>query len=360
MVRSTDVLMQPSESFVHARTIFLTFEIHCFMVSHDDGGIAMKYLFSFLAMLLLAPANATAADSGFEERIANSWEIAIGAIYLHREAGENRVLMQDAGDPTRNLSTDSFGDLDSSGAIGTLNGDIFGTGFEFRGILTDTASESANAIVGAPTLVRINSFVPFFLPGVTSITGVRETTFDSAEANINLLAGENWRFFAGGRAMWIDDDMNLTLNAAVLPSTFVQNVSNQMIGPQIGVEVVLQELLIPHMEVSASARLAFMQSDVEFNSVLDTGVVVVAAAGSADQDTPVLELEAIATFNINPNFAIEFGYNYIYIQDIATSPASVANTNYFTGVIGGTSLISGDSFQSAHYHGATVKAVLRY
>ena len=287
------------------------------------------------------------------------WSLEIGAVYLHRDAGENRILMQDAADPTRNLSTDSFGDLDSAGVIGALNGDVFGTGFELRGILTDTASQSVNAIAGAPSLVRINAFVPFFLPGVTSVTGTRDTTFDSAEANIDIFSGGNWSIFAGGRALWVDDDLDLTLNAAVLPSTFDHNVTNRMIGPQIGAEIELQDLPVPNMQFSASARVAFMQNDVDFNNVLNTGVVVVAAAGTADNYTPVVELEANAIFNIAPNFDIELGYNYLYIQDIATSTASVANTNYFTGVIG-TNGVFGSSFESATYHGATAKAVWRW
>ena len=328
----------------------------------DFGCQIMKHFLAICTLLLMLPALAFAEENNFDERMANTWEIAVGYMYLQRDSGDNKVLMQDAGNPARNLTTDHFGDLGANALVASLSGDVFDTGFEIRGILSDTASEPANAITGAPTLVRINTFVPFFIPGVTSVTGTRETTFDSIEGNIDLFSGDNWRFFGGGRALWIDDELNLALNAAVIPSTLLHQVTNRLAGPQIGVEIEQQDFLIPNVRLSASARAAYVQSDTSFNNVLNTGVVIVSATGKDTNWTPMYELAANATINVTPMFDIELGYNFIYIDDLASAPSSFCGVNYFTGTIGAPGPAPqcfGGPNESVSYHGATLKAIWR-
>jgi len=313
------------------------------------GGKMLARLIIVTAMIFFALTVTALADNTTSSPPDDNWNITFGPMYLHRDMGENFTLLQDAIAPTVNLSTKDFGHMNTWGGEVALTGDIHGYGVEVRGLFTEPATEKSTLALGPPTLVRINTFVPFFLPGVTSINAKREATFDSLEANISVFSSEHARLFVGGRGLRIDDDLGIRFNTAALPTTLTQKTSNRMMGPQIGLNLTLPQTALPGIKLSASGRLAYLKNRTRSSSVLDTGVVTVTAAGKSKEWTSMAELGLNADWELSSNTSLSLGYNLIYIDKLATPTESLLNSNYFT------SAIPSDT-ESAMFHGASIKA----
>lgn len=214
------------------------------------------------------------------------------------------------------------------------------------------ADGSASLDFAAPALVRVNSLVPFFLPGVTGVTGERETTFMSFEVNGDVYRSDRVRVLAGLRGLSIDDDMTLNI-AGSLDSVLTQNVSNRLIGPQIGGVFQLYDSGTGGFRVTASGRLGMMQNKSKASSVMDTGVVVVEASGSHTEWTPMVEVGLDAIWNVAENCTVSLGYSLFYFDKLASSPDSLIESNYFTGEISST-------YDSVMYHGLRLEAVVKF
>ena len=113
-----------------------------------------------------------------------TWTVAADAVFMERARPDSLVLMQDAGDPTRNLNANSFDFNFHPGWDLSIGRSTDRGGLEARWMQIDGWDAATSAIIGAPTLVRINSFVPFFLPGVTTV---------SSRYNSELASGETER-----------------------------------------------------------------------------------------------------------------------------------------------------------------------
>lgn len=239
---------------------------------------------------------------------------------------------------------------------------------ELRGILTANATE----FFSDPTYTHINGGVSYggtdlggrgiFGGTIFALNAERETTFASIEANIGSSQSESARLFVGLRAMQIDDDLVLDIDGApsgigAATSNFTNEVSNRLIGPQIGLELQADNLSTTSFDVTLTGKLGYLKSGAAASfSTVGTGALaspVIAGTTSEDRWTAMAEFGVDGTWHVSDAMSIEFGYNLIYIDKLATSTKTLGNITIATGT--GTL-----GFESALYHGGTVKAVWRF
>ena len=136
------------------------------------------------------------------------------------------------------------------------------------------------------------------------------------------------------------------------------DVSNRLIGPQIGVSGNLSAWSSSNFDVKAFAKLGYLQNHAE-SDIASGGTVpaVVTAASNSDTNwTTMVELGVAGAIHVSGNMDIELGYQLLYFDKLASSTATLGNSVFSAANIPATSV----GYDSAFYHGGTVKAVWRF
>lgn len=274
-----------------------------------------------------------------------TWTASADAVFMQRSRPDSLVLMQDAVVPTRNLNADTLGfDFDAGWDVAlerhTENGSL-----EARLLSIDGWDSSATAIVGAPTLVRINNAVPFFLPGVTSVNARYDSKLLSAELNLRCPLTDRISWLGGFRYLELDEHFHADLNAAALPSTYDTTTRNRLYGGQLGLDADLW--CRGRLTVRGLGKVGIFHNSAGQNTVLDTGVVTVTAADTRNRAAFVGELAFTANYCLTDRLSLRGGYDLLWLETVALATDQVPATNFFTSA-------GIDAAGGTFYHGAFV------
>ena len=278
---------------------------------------------------------AAAQDSGLK------FKIELGTTIMHRETPDREALVTNAGTGATVLDGS---DIDPGWEAGIQGRAVIttpdGWGIEVGGFAIAPYDDTFSSSNGAPTLVRINSSVPFFLPGVTSQSLDWRSEIFGLDANLFADIGHGIQVLAGLRYVNLDEQMDITYNAAVLPSLSSLTADNEMYGPQIGARVDVNALLaalggggLGPVSLELAGKAAYLSNNTQGSHVLNTGVVVVTAAGRGETSTLLLDGAVKVGYEVVPGVAVGLGYQIMYFDDVAQVTDQVATSNFFTGVI---------------------------
>jgi len=275
-----------------------------------------------------------------------TWTFGADAVFMQRGRPDSLVLMQDAAAPARNLNADAFGFDFTTGWDVSLERNTINGGLEARLLSIDGWNSATTAMVGPPpTLVRINNFVPFFLPGVTSVNATYNSELLSAELNLRRRLTDRINLLGGFRYLELDEHFHATLNAAVLPSTYDTATQNRLYGGQLGADATLW--CGDRLTVEGLLKAGIFHNIAGQNTILDTGVVVVNAADDDDRVAFLGELAFTANYCLTDTLSLRAGYDLLWVETVALAADQIPATNFFTG--GGIAADGG-----AFYHGAFV------
>jgi hypothetical protein len=287
--------------------------------------------------------------SWFDE--GSSWTFRAGALALERSRPDSQVLMFDTAAPATALNA---GDFDFGWRAGYEVSGILDrgcdTGLEIRWMSVDQWNANASVATAGPTSVRINTAVPFFLPGVTQITSSYESSLSSFELNYRKACSPCRTVFAGFRYLEIDEHFQANLDAALLISTYDTETQNRLYGFQVGVESSL--LKQGCWSFDGTAKLGLFGNASAQNTTLDTGVVTINSNDRSDRLTFLAELGVTGRRAINCNMDFMVGYNAMWVESATLATDQVGATDFFTGA-------GIDDNGGVFYHGAFIGFEIR-
>lgn len=279
-----------------------------------------------------------------------TWTATANAVALNRSRPDRLVLMQDAADPARNLNASDFAFGFQSGWDVSLLRENDGRGMEFRFLNVDGWDAGTTAISGPPSLVRINTTVPFFLPGVTGVKATYTSELLSAEFNLRRQVSDCFTLLAGFRYFELDEYFHADLDAAVIPSTYDTSTRNRMYGAQLGAEARLWSL--DRLSFDGVAKIGVYHDSSSQDTILDSGIVIVSGADTSDRAAFMAELAFTGNYRLTDCFSVEAAYNLLWLETVAVATDQVPATDFFTGA-------GIDGGGGAFYHGLLIGLVLR-
>ncbi len=279
-----------------------------------------------------------------------TWTATANAAFLHRSRPDSLVLMEDAAAPARNLNAY---DLDLGFHTGwdvSLVRENSGQGMEFRFLSVDGWDAATTAIVGPPSLVRINNAVPITLPGITAVNATHSSELLSAEFNLRRQVSDCWTLLAGFRHFELDEHFHANLDAALVASTYDTFTRNRLYGAQLGTEAAL--LSRDRLSLDGFAKIGFYYDSGYQNTTLNTGIATLTAADASDRAAFMGELAVTGNYRLTDCLSLEATYSLLWLETVVLATDQVPTTNYFTGA-------GIDGAGGAFYHGFLVGLVLR-
>ncbi len=314
-----------------------------------------------LAACIAVPAAADDGDKGVE--------FSLGFIALARDGGTATSLLSNAGGTVVSSSGSANWHY---GAEAQLNIPVMDYwGLDFRGIVSIAPTvTTSGSNVGGIGFADFDGFGNNGLFGPTTIFGQadRELDFYSFEANVTHdLTSMPITLFGGLRYIHIGDDLDLlafTPNLGGGSNRALINVSNDLIGAQIGIEA--EVIYNPNgpWSLDVLAAIGYYHNSIDASVggsglVLGTpaaGPIVATAAQSSSSSTFGVELGVEGGYQFNENMSLNMGYNLIYFDKIASSTRTLASVN--TGVP--PVFVTGPGFEDALYHGLTLDFTYKF
>lgn len=318
---------------------------------------------AIILMTLCAPASAQRWLPAFQDAqidrrfdVENGlqplWLFHAGATFLDRETEDNRILMQNAVDPSEQLNADDFDFGWTAGVeAGLVRRWWDNDGIELRMIHTSELDATANLTTAVASL-QINSSPPVFAPNVSSVSGRYFTKLYSAEANYHHWLGRYASGIIGFRYAAVDDDLLVLVDSNPLDHRYTATTRNDLYGLQVGL-LGGPRPCFGWMIVSGTAKVGVFGNDARHRAALDTGAVVLRINDSADNLSWMAEANAKAELPITHHLSITGGYTVMWLDQIAIATDQLPQSNFFTG--------TGHSERgTALFHGGVVAVELRY
>jgi hypothetical protein len=235
-------------------------------------------------------------------------------------------------------------------------------GTSFEGAYGYFGSHQSNASLTAPGLVQ-----PLFADG-TFLTVEDfvdadthqidyDTNLHSIEISVRRHFG-NWRGvniggIAGPRYLALDEGFTLTsYDSGGGVGRYRILADNEMFGGQLGVTF---EKPMGPLSFAAQAKGGLYFNYAEQNTlVTNGGVLEISASQEVEHTSSVFEAGFSIGYNPNAHFGISAGYEAMHLGGVALAPAQMATIN----AAGAFSDINHSG--SALYHGAKLKAILRF
>ena len=120
----------------------------------------------------------------------------------------------------------------------------------------------------------------------------------------------------GYRAFSLDEMLSMTFAAAVLPSIMDVTSDNSMSALQVGCKI-RPVHLTDAIYMSGNFKIGWGSNRITSDTILDTGVVIVSAAGSDDRSMSFIEFGFGAQYAISENITAGLSYQYLQLYGVA-------------------------------------------
>jgi hypothetical protein len=279
-----------------------------------------------------------------------TWAATADAVFLHLSRPDSLVLMEDAAAPARSLNADELDFGFHGGWDVSLMRENSGRGIEFRFLSVDGWDAATTAIVGPPSLVRINNAVPITLPGVTAVSATNNSELLSAEFNLRRQVTDCCTLLAGFRYFELDEHFHSDMDAALVTSTYDTFTRNRLYGAQVGAEATLWSR--DRLNVDGFGKIGIYHDSGHQNTTLNTGIATLTAADTSDRAAFMGELAFTGNYRLTDCLSLEATYSLLWLETVVLATDQIPATNFFTAA--GT-----DGGGGAFYHGLLIGLVLR-
>lgn len=282
-------------------------------------------------------------------RCEPAWLVRAGAVALDRDGPGEDTLFFNPLDPSEHFDSAAF-DLGYQAGfdIGLIRRFDALPDVEFRWLSVDGWSDTAGAATTASDPLAIDAGIPIFVATGRTIEAVYGSDLQSFEWN--LRTGGCFRritWLAGFRYLELDESFQADLIDPVTPAPTVGydvTTDNRLYGGQLGAEL----LLLgggSRWQLELVGKAGLYYNDASQRSELDTGAVIVPAAGRADCTSFVGEAHLAFNWRVVGNLSLRASYGVIGIGEIAVATEQIKATEFvtYTGI---------EPDGSAFYHGA--------
>jgi hypothetical protein len=260
----------------------------------------------------------------FPGKYGYMWSGGVEALAFNRDAGSNRILVQNTDTLATEFNSHQFSFDFTSGARAHIN--LMGpSGIQYQAVYMKLATLVSNADVVGDNNLQI----PFPLAGDTvDFFGANEMLFhytsqiQGGEINVIYPFG-NFQLLGGYRYLAIDESLRLTSIDVTDGGTSDFNVDcfNQMHGGQIG--ILGQWELFGLINFDFDAKFGIFGDIVNQHQVLrdfNNTVVLRDTSGHESSVAYVTELGLVGVVPIGASFNIRCGYNVFFIDRVALAP----------------------------------------
>ena len=268
---------------------------------------------------------------GFPGKYGYMWTAGVEALAWHRDAGTNRLLIQDTDTLAPIFSSNQFSFDFTAGGRVHLN--LMGpSGIQYQGVYMKMGDwVTNNDILGSNNLrlpgdIATDPNLPDFF-GADEMVYHYVSGLQSAEFNVIYPFG-NFQFLAGYRYIELDETLGLTSFDLDTGSfgTFDTTVFNQMHGGQIG--ILGQWELFGLINFDFDAKFGIFSDFVHQHQVInDLGLTFRDTTGHENTAAYVTELGLVGVVPLGPTFSIRCGYNVMFIDRVALAPDQMDFTN---------------------------------
>jgi hypothetical protein len=278
----------------------------------------------------------------------------VGAVFLHRSAPRNDVLIVNPFDPSQNINAKNFDPGWAAGVdagVTLLNGFSAGNDLEIRYWgLNDWSDQQ---FLHATRLVtQINSKPPTLVTGAQDVTAKWSSQFHSFEANWkNRYQDSPFVFLGGVRAIELDDRFDAVLvdpSGALTNSALHVHTRNRLYGVQSGTEYAIfnnsRACIRLYSKGGIYGNVTANSDDYRCNCVPP---VTHRANDHSSRLSFMNELGVTARFAVGRGWFAHSQYQAIWLTGVSTATDQLSHTNFNTGTGMST---SGGVF----YHGGTI------
>jgi len=316
-----------------------------------------------LAQDILDPVGADAYDADpigdgywYRSQFTPKWAARAGVLALSRQKPDSTVLFVNPFNAAEDLKASDFDFGYTTGLdVAVMRRFDQWPDVEFRYMGTDTLSAGAGAVTTTAAPLRINTQIPVFLPTGRTIDATYGSDLGSFELNLRSDPQGSHIWLFGIRHVELDEGFHANLIDAVTPTptvTYDTLTQNRLYGIQVGVETLLGTFR-DRLDFDLVAKVGAYHSVGYQRSAIDTGIVMITAAGGAESLSMLAELHLMGNLYLTDNLSMRGGYEVMGVTNVVLATDQVNNTNF----VSGTGI---DNNGGAFYHGGFLGFDLAY
>jgi len=175
--------------------------------------------------------------------------------------------------------------------------------------------------------LQINNNPPTFVQDVAQVDATYDSGFHSLEFNLRRKCCD-LNLLLGFRYLELDEQAIYGLTGSAPAATYYTFTQNRMYGVQIGADGTLTRC--GRFRLDGLAKGGIYYNAAAHATFLENGVISQPASGDDDSAAFVGELGLIGVYDVNPCFAIRFGYQGLWFQSVALASDQIPATDLFT------------------------------
>jgi hypothetical protein len=282
------------------------------------------------------------------------WTVRADALALARTRPSDRVLYANPLQPQQQLDAADF-HLGYEAGIDLSLKRLLACGYalELRYLKNDAWNGTALTATDTNDPLSINAAIPVFLPTGRTIDAQYASQLDNLELNF-VVPCKTVDWLAGFRYIELDEQLRAELADAVTPSPTVTHsigTQNRLYGAQLGADVLI--LQRGGLQVNTIFKGALFHNSSQHASILDTGVIQVDAAGTADRAALLVECSLTARYELTECLSLRGGYTILALDEVTLASDQLSSTNFLNGT-------GVDGTGNVFYHGGLLGLELAF